>query len=258
MFRAAQAAAVQLVRLGYRRATTGDARSMIAGHRTAIEEAGAALPPGWTAEGERVRTQLRQAADAAPLQDLVTVAGELADLKRKDLLIAKEAAPGLTSAWELLAAAVRSLLGDLRQMPDPESRVSRAEAAGAIDVYLQYFGATEQPPPPRQVAAALLKLILAERALLPADTELDQPVEFVQFSANTRTRLAPADDSLPASQQLDSVTKLRGVELHHFAAFYKSSCRRPPHAAGSAPSRGVGFPRLPRPQSSGSASWSGI
>lgn len=231
---------------------------MIAGHRTAIEEAGAALPPGWTAEGERVRTQLRQAADAAPLQDLVTVAGELADLKRKDLLIAKEAAPGLTSAWELLAAAVRSLLGDLRQMPDPESRVSRAEAAGAIDVYLQYFGATEQPPPPRQVAAALLKLILAERALLPADTELDQPVEFVQFSANTRTRLAPADDSLPASQQLDSVTKLRGVELHHFAAFYKSSCRRPPHAAGSAPSRGVGFPRLPRPQSSGSASWSGI
>ena len=225
VFRAAQAAAVQLVRLGYRRATTGDARSMIAGHRTAIEEAGAALPPGWTAEGERVRTQLRQAADAAPLQDLATVAGELADLKRKDLLIAKEAAPGLTSAWELLAAAVRSLLGDLRQMPDPESRVSRAEAAGAIDVYLQYFGATEQPPPPRQVADALLKLILAERALLPADTELDQPVEFVQFSANTRTRLAPADDSLPASQQLDSVTKLRGVELHHFAAFYKSSWR---------------------------------
>jgi patatin-related protein len=225
VFRAAQAAAVQLVRLGYRRATTGDARSMLAGHRTAIEEAGAALPPGWTAERERVRTQLRQAAGAAPLRDLVTVARELADLKRKDLLIAKEAAPGLTSAWELLAGAVRSLLGDLRQMPDPTSRVSRAEAAGAIEVYLQYFGATEQPPSPRQVADALLNLILAERALLPADAELDQPVEFVQFSANTRTWLASADDSLPASQQLDSVTKLRGVELHHFAAFYKSSWR---------------------------------
>jgi patatin-related protein len=225
VFRAAQAAAVQLVRLGYRRATTGDARSMLAGHRTAIEEAGAALPPGWTAERERIRTQLRQAAVAAPLQDLVTVAEALADLKRTDLLIAKEGAPGLTSAWELLAAAVRSLLADLRQMPDPTSRVSRAEAVGAIDVYLRYFGATEQPPLPRQVADALLKLILAERALLPADTELDQPVEFVQFSANTRTRLASADDSLPASQQLDSVTKLRGVELHHFAAFYKSSWR---------------------------------
>ena len=225
VFRSAQAAAVQLVRLGYRRATTGDARSRLVGHRKAIEDAGAALPPGWTAERERIRTQLHQVADAAPLQDLVTVARELADLKRKDLLIAKEGAPGLTSAWELLAAAVRSLLGDLRQMPDPTSRVSRAEAAGAIDVYLRYFGATEQSPPPRQVTDALLKLILAERALLPADTELDQPVEFVQFSANTRTRLAPADDSLPASQQLDSVTKLRGVELHHFAAFYKSSWR---------------------------------
>ena len=43
--------------------------------------------------------------------------------------------------------------------------------------------------------------------------------------AHTRTRLASADDSLPAPQQLDSVTKLRGVELHHFAAFYKSSWR---------------------------------
>ena len=89
-------------------------------------------------------------------------------------------------------------------------------------MYLQYFGTGAQPP---QVADQLLKLVLAERALLPADAELDQPVEFVQFSANTRTLLAPADDSLPASQQLDSVTKLRGVELHHFAAFYKSSWR---------------------------------
>ena len=75
------------------------------------------------------------------------------------------------------------------------------------------------------MADQLLKLMLAERALLPVDVELDQPVEFVQFSANTRTLLGPADDSLPASQQLDSVTKLRGVELHHFAAFYKSSWR---------------------------------
>ena len=89
-------------------------------------------------------------------------------------------------------------------------------------MYLRYFGGATQPP---QLADRLLKLVLAERALLPADAELDQPVEFVQFSANTRTLLAPADDSLPAPQQLDSVTKLRGVELHHFAAFYKSSWR---------------------------------
>ena len=117
---------------------------------------------------------------------------------------------------------MQALLSDLASMTDPTSRASRAEAGGKIDVYLQYFGTEAQPP---QVADQLLKLMLAERALLPVDVELDQPVEFVQFSANTRTLLGPADDSLPASQQLDSVTKLRGVELHHFAAFYKSSWR---------------------------------
>ena len=43
-------------------------------------------------------------------------------------------------------------------------------------------------------------------------------MEFIQVSANTRTLLAPAG-------QLDTVSKLRGVELHHFAAFYQSSWR---------------------------------
>ena len=106
-------------------------------------------------------------------------------------------------------------------MTDPKSRVSRAEAAGAIGMYVRYFNSAAQPPQVRSPAQAR-----ARRASpLPADTELDQPVEFVQFSANTRTLLAPADDSLPAPQQLDSVTKLRGVEFHHFAAFYKSSWR---------------------------------
>ena len=62
----------------------------------------------------------------------------------------------------------------------------------------------------------LLNLTLTERALQPAQPVIDQPVEFIQVSANTRTLLSP---------QQDRVTKLRGVELHHFAAFYKSSWR---------------------------------
>jgi patatin-related protein len=224
VFQAAQAAAVRLIRLGYRRATTSDARNMLAGHRKAIKEAAAALPPGppgerrWTGERDQVRAYLQQAAS----ETLATAAEKMADLNRQGLLIGDEGAAGLTGCWKSLATAVQGLLSDLASMTDPTSRASRAEAGGKIDVYLRYFGAGAQPP---QVADRLLKLMLAERALLPADAELDQPVEFVQFSANTRTPLAPADDSLPASQQLDSVTKLRGVELHHFAAFYKSSWR---------------------------------
>jgi patatin-related protein len=233
VFQAAQAAAVQLIRLGYQRATTGEVRSALAGHRKAIKAAAAALPPGWTDERGQVRAYLQKAALAVPSPGLAVVSWELANLKRQGLLIGDEGAPDLETAWELLAAAVQSLLQYLDSMTDPKNRVLRAEAAGAIGVYLRYFGFVgqspqvpeQQVPEPPQVASRLLRLVLAERALLPADAEFDQPVEFVQFSANTRTLLAPGGSSLPASEQLDSVTKLRGVELHHFAAFYKSSWR---------------------------------
>ena len=143
-------------------------------------------------------------------------------MKRQGLLIGDGRAPALVTAWTNLATAVQSLLADLQPLSAAYGRMSRVEAAGAIGVYLRYFdGATAA----EQVGDRLLKLVLAERALLPVGAELDQPVEFVQFSANTRTLLAPGNGSVPASQQLDSVTKLRGVEFHHFAAFYKSSWR---------------------------------
>ena len=222
VFHAARAAAVQLVRLGYQRAANGDVRGQLAGHRKAIEDASAGLPAGWTDERNQVRAYLQKQASAAPVRDLVTVAGDLAEEKQHALLIADPPAATLVGAWERLTAAVQSLLADLQSLTGPQGRASRAEAAVAIDVYLRYFGGAAQP---QQVADRLLRLVLAERALLPADAELDQPVEFVQFSANTRTLLAPMNGSLPATQQLDSVTKLRGVELHHFAAFYKSSWR---------------------------------
>ena len=220
VFHAARAAAVQLIRLGYQRATTNEQRGMLADHREAIEAAAAQLPPGWTGERDQARAYLTQAASVQQPADLVTVATGLADMKRQHLLIG--GAPALVTAWTGLANAVQSLLADLQPLCAQDGRVSRAEAAAAIGVYLRYFdGATEAG----QVADRLLKLMLAERALLPAEPEPDQPVEFVQFSANTRTLLAPGNGSVSASQQLDSVTKLRGVELHHFAAFYKNSWR---------------------------------
>ena len=222
VFHAARTAAIQLIRLGYQQATTGDARVALAGHRKALEDTSAELPPGWADDGNQVRDYLKETASAGSAPDLMSVTGNLADRKRQALLIADSADPALAHAWELLAVAVQSLLADLRSQAGPEVRASRAEAAGAIDVYLRYFDGATEPP---QLADRLLKLVLAERALLPADAELDQPVEFVQFSANTRTLLAPGNGSLPATQQLDSVTKLRGVEFHHFAAFYKSSWR---------------------------------
>jgi hypothetical protein len=222
VFHAARAVAVQLIRLGYQRATGTEQRGMLAGHRQLIEAAAGQLPPGWTGKREEARDYLTEQAKAEQPADLVTVAVGLAELKRQALLIGDGGAPELVGAWTDLATAVQTLLADLGPLSAQDGRVSRAEAAGAIGVYLGYFdGATEAG----QVADRLLKLVLAERALLPAEAELDQPVEFVQFSANTRTLLAPGNGSVPAAQQLDSVTKLRGVELHHFAAFYKNSWR---------------------------------
>lgn len=224
VFLAAQAIVIHLIRQGYQRATDSGLRTKLAEHRAAVEDRSTPLPPGWTDESGRVRAYLKQAKAPGPdghYRDLETVAADLAEQKRQALLIGDGAA-ALQNAWARLTEATQSLLADLPPLSDADRRPSRADAAMAIDVYQRYFSDADEPP---QLADRLLKLALAERALLPADAELDQPVEFVQFSANTRTLLAPTHESVPPPQRLDSVTKLRGVEFHHFAAFYKSSWR---------------------------------
>ena len=67
VFHAARAVAVQLIRLGYQRATTSEQRGMLAGHRKAIEATSAELPPGWTGERGQVRAYLAEQASAGRL-----------------------------------------------------------------------------------------------------------------------------------------------------------------------------------------------
>jgi patatin-related protein len=223
VFYAARALVVHLVQRGYQRATDLGLRSKLAGHREAIEDLSGLLPPGWTDERYQVRAYLERTMALGKdghYGDLRAVVADLAEQKRQALRIGEEAAD-LRDAWAALASVTQSLLADLPPLSAPGGRASRIDAAKAIGVYQRYFG---QAPGPAQLADLLLKLVLAERALLPANGELDQPVEFVQFSANTRTLLAPSDMASGAPP-LDTVSKLRGVEFHHFAAFYKSSWR---------------------------------
>ena len=119
----------------------------------------------------------------------------------------------LADAWQELATAAIDLVRDLAPLAVAEGRKSRREAAQALGTYCEYLGSASDPG---TMTDRLLNLTLTERALQPAQPVIDQPVEFIQVSANTRTLLSP---------QQDRVTKLRGVELHHFAAFYKSSWR---------------------------------
>ena len=98
-----------------------------------------------------------------------------------------------SNAWARLGQATQSLLADLLPvsalMGGPRAPMPVRRSAST--------SVTSAAHRASQLADRLLKLALAEQALLPADAELDQPVEFVQFSANTRTLLAPTDESVP-------------------------------------------------------------
>jgi patatin-related protein len=213
IFHAARATVIHLVKLAYQGAAEAGQRAKITSDRAAIEDTYRAPATVWD-DGAEVREKLGGAAKASPVPSLMTVAHELADAKRQALLIGSTA-DDVRAAWVKLANATIPLLAGLNELATPDGRSSRQEAAGAIGSYLRYFGAA---PSPAELADRLLSLVIAERALEPAEPEVDQPVEFIQVSANTRTLLAPRN-------QLDTVNKLRGVELHHFAAFYKGSWR---------------------------------
>ncbi|WP_157749643.1 patatin-like protein [Jatrophihabitans sp. GAS493] len=91
----------------------------------------------------------------------------------------------------------------------------RASAARNVGTYLSYL--RRDGDEALQVALRLFNLHAAHRAILPVNAELEQPVEFIQVSADTRTLLDPLRQT--------AVRKLNGMQLHHFGAFYKESWR---------------------------------
>ncbi|GAB3011479.1 patatin-like protein [Mycobacterium bourgelatii] len=90
----------------------------------------------------------------------------------------------------------------------------RHTAAGQLATYLRYLGPEADPS---AMAGKLFDLATTQRAMLPAEDDIDQSVELVQVSADTRSLLAPVYET---AQQ-----KLTGMQLHHFGAFYKRSWR---------------------------------
>ncbi len=70
---------------------------------------------------------------------------------------------------------------------------------------------------PERLALRLAELHATVRSMSPLDAEAEQRLELIQASADTRTLLAPDRASASA--------KLTGLQLHHFAAFYKGTWR---------------------------------
>ena len=87
-------------------------------------------------------------------------------------------------------------------------------AASQVKTYLDYLTPENDPG---TVAAKLFDLAVTQRAMLPAAADIEQSLDLVQVSADTRSLLAP--DWQTAQQ------KLTGMQFHHFGAFYKRSWR---------------------------------
>ena len=212
--RAAQSTLMHLIRLGYQRAVNPGQRRMLDHHHAAITAALEGLPAGGDDDLDVARTVRAGAATGRrPPAGRPHRTGPGADRSEARILLIGTGSTALADAWQKLAAAAIDLVRDLAPLAVAEGRKSRREAAQALGTYREYLGSASDPG---TMTDRLLNLTLTERALQPAQPVIDQPVEFIQVSANTRTLLSP---------QQDRVTKLRGVELHHFAAFYKSSWR---------------------------------
>lgn len=100
----------------------------------------------------------------------------------------------------------------------------RLGLAALIGDYLTFL----YPPGPEQdssdadaarlrLALRLTELHAAVRVTSPVWAEVEQRLELVQASADTRTLLAP--------NHTTATSKLTGLQLHHFAAFYKGTWR---------------------------------
>jgi hypothetical protein len=88
----------------------------------------------------------------------------------------------------------------------------RLRAAAELDTLLRFLGGDADG-----IADGLFDLYVATRSVLPVGLEIEQRIELVQLSADTRNLLAPERDS--------AKSKLTGLQLYQLGAFYKSSWR---------------------------------
>jgi patatin-related protein len=176
---------------------------------------GACEPPVSSDPGQLVR---KVCTDPAVRQGSLENAAEL--LAREYL--ARSAVP--EDAWDRLGEVFVSGYETLARLAATASSASGAQtdsllaqdhaAASQLKTYLAYLGPEDNP---RTVATKLFDLAATQRAMLPSEADIEQLLDLVQVSADTRSLLAP--DWQTAQQ------KLTGMQFHHFGAFYKRSWR---------------------------------
>ncbi|MDT7725811.1 MAG: hypothetical protein QOI21_2387 [Actinomycetota bacterium] len=133
----------------------------------------------------------------------------------------------LAEAWPLVAAAMRELGPVLRALaaaaPDPKLppalQVGRAEAVETITTLLNWLRLPAAGPsiPDPALYGRLLTLHVATRGLLAQPPSVDQRVDLVQVTADSR--------SLLDMERQHSTDKLTGMQAEYFGGFYKASWR---------------------------------
>jgi patatin-related protein len=130
------------------------------------------------------------------------------------------------TAWSNLEAVFQTHWNTLTGLADspaeadvdrrhPASQPARDSAAvKELSTYLKYLRSSTEPA---GISLKLFDLAATQRAMLPAGADIEQPLQLIQVSADTRSLLAPEFSTADK--------KLTGMQLHHFGAFYKRSWR---------------------------------
>lgn len=138
--------------------------------------------------------------------------------------VAGPGASEVADQWKTLAKALQEAAPTLRELSRPLPKNVRLPAdlterwnddkdsIGDLTEYLLPHNCSIE-----QVCGRLLALHVAERGLLAEPPSVDQRVDLVQVSADTRSLLNP-DRNM-------SGKKLTGIQVHNFGAFYKRSWR---------------------------------
>ncbi len=250
-FDEAKAAALSVVRCGYQLARTPGDRKGLAELTQAVH---ASRPEDTDANGVAqvdvdafVRTELDREENVYSRQALAATAVALAQNYQASRAVTTDSWTDLGTALlpspsgELLRGLLARTtveLADTQAAAAGSLRARRADAAKQLGTYLTYLGLSGDPSgslapsasdgsagpsdqrPDRGATAMALRLFdlaATQRAMTPIDAPVDQPLELIQLSADTRTLLDPARQT--------AASKLTGEQLHHFGAFYKRSWR---------------------------------
>ncbi len=211
-FDLAKAGAIVIVRAAYQLATSAADVAAVAAIANRISDACA--PPEPFDLSDLINAVCTKAQTRSG--SLAAAAARLADAYLEhfevDADVWDRLGTALVDGYETLTA-----ITDQSAATEPAADVVRAPDSRQLDqltVYLEYLAPARDAA---TVATKLFDLAATQRAMLPADADVEQSLELIQVSADTRCQLAPNHQT--------AAQKLTGMQFHHFGAFYKRSWR---------------------------------